>query len=96
MVAVQPSPWPAFVIAVRTEVLLGRTAEVGTVIDAVVAEANALHQRPDVAHLIADRYGLAADTVDALLAATRFAPRGAVDPALAPGVLAIMEAAGIT
>lgn len=93
-VAVQQTPWPSFVFAARTEAITGRTAEVGRVVDAVVAEACSLHQRPDVVDLIGERYGLDQPTTEAWLAATRFAPRQPWDPEIAARVLATLDEAG--
>jgi hypothetical protein len=67
------------VIAARTDTLLGRTSEVGTIIDAVVAEATVLHSRPDRIELVTARYGLDTTTAEAWFDTTEFAPRAAVD-----------------
>lgn len=91
---VQETPWPSFVVAVRNEVLLARTAEVGRVVDAVVGQAAALHQRPGVVEELSDRYGLKTETVSAWLDATRFQPRGAFDPSVATSVAAALAGAG--
>lgn len=93
-VGVQPTPWPSFVIAVRDEVLAGRTTEVGRVVDAVVAEATGLHDRPGIEATLAERYGLSADAVRGWLASTTFAGRGAWDPAIAAETLAVLRRAG--
>ncbi len=81
-VGVQTTPWPSFVFAVRDEVLLGRTAEVGRVVDAIVAEAVALHDRPGVAEELAARYDITEADAAGWLEATTFAPRAAFDPAI--------------
>lgn len=91
---VQPTPWPSFVIAARTEVLLARTAEVGRVVDAVVAQANGLHVRNDAVELVTDRYGLDTDTAKGWFDNTRFASRGAFDPKVADNVLDTLDRAG--
>lgn len=93
-VGVQETPWPSFVFAARTEVLLARTAEVGRVVDAVIARAAALHDRPGVAEELSQRYGLTVETVLAWLEVTRFEPRRAFDPALAASVGATLVGAG--
>ena len=94
-VATQETPWPSFVIAARTETLLARTSEVGRVVDAVVAQARALHDEPAVTRdVVAARYGLGPDTAAAWLAATGFAPRGAFEPELGSTILATLAAAG--
>ena len=93
-VGVIETPWPSFVLAVRREVLLARTAEVGRVVDAVVAEAAGLQRRPWIDALIADRYSLAVATAREWLGATAFGPREAFDPAIADTVAATLTAAG--
>ena len=95
-VGVEPTPWPSFVIAVRDEVLLGRTAEVGRVVDAVVAQATALHDRPGIVDELADRYGITAEGARAWLEATTFALREAFDPRIAADTLATLARAGFT
>lgn len=95
-VAVQETPWPSFVIAARNEILTGRTSEVGRLVDAVIGQAAALHGRPGVVALIADRYGLDHVTVEAWLAATSFQPRSAMDPAIGPRVLEALALAGFS
>ena len=91
---VQPTPWPSFVIVARDEILLGRTTEVGRVVDAVVEQAVGLHQRKDHVELVAGRYGLDTDTTQAWFDSTRFAPRAAMDPDVAASVLETLSGAG--
>ncbi|MEM7274567.1 MAG: ABC transporter substrate-binding protein [Actinomycetota bacterium] len=93
---VQDTPWPSFVIAARNEVLTGRTTEVGRLVDAVVAQAVGLHERGDAVPMIADRYDLSKETVTAWLATTEFVPRAAMDPTIAPSVLATLARAGFS
>lgn len=93
---VQETPWPSFVVAARTEVLAARTTEVGRVVDAVVAQATALHDRPGVVDELAERYGLTPDTVSAWLATTTFAPRSAFDPEIARSVADTLARAGFS
>lgn len=92
---VQETPWPSFVIAVRSELLASRTTEVGRIVDAVVAEANKLHRRPDVTSIITTKYGLKAETVEAWLETTKFAPRSAIEPEIPATVLAVLRQAGV-
>ncbi len=73
-VGVEPTPWPSFVIAASTAALTGRTSEVGAVVDAVVAQATALHGRADRVELVSGRYGLDEATAEAWFATTTFAP----------------------
>ena len=94
-VGVEETPWPSFVIAARTEVLTGRTTEVGRVVDAVVAKAAGLHRRPGVATEVARRYGLTVDTASRWLRSTEFAPRGPYDTSVSDDVRAILADAGI-
>lgn len=89
-VGVEPTPWPSFVIAARTDTLLGRTTEVGTIIDAVVAEATALHHRADRIELVTSRYGLDAATAAAWFDSTEFAPRAAVDQQMLADCAAVL------
>lgn len=91
---VQPTPWPSFVIAARREVLLSRTTEVGRVVDAVVDHAAGLEHRDDRIELVSSRYDLDTDTAKAWFASTRFAPRSAMDPAIAPNILDTLSRAG--
>lgn len=95
-VAIQESPWPSFVIAVRNERLHGRTAEVGAVVDAVVDQATRLHNRPNVTELLLERYDLDLKTATAWLDSTTFAERGAVDQAMLHETLAQLRRAGVT
>lgn len=88
------TPWPSFVIAVRNEILVGRTSEVGRVADAVVAQATSLHDSANVVERIAERYGLDLDTAKSWLDSTTFAPRSAFDPAIADEVLDTLAQAG--
>ena len=92
---VEPTPWPSFVIATRTDTLLDRTAEVGTIIDAVVAEATALHARADRIELVTDRYGLDAATARAWFETTRFAPRAAVDQQMLADCAEVLRSVGV-
>jgi hypothetical protein len=94
-VGVRETPWPSFVLAARTEVLLARTAEVGRVVDAVVGRAVTLHDRPRVVGELADRYRLSIDTVRSWLAVTAFQPRSAMDPAIGASVVDTLARAGL-
>ncbi len=91
---VEPSPWPSFVLAASTEAIIGRTAEVGRIVDAVVAEATSLHGRPDIGETIAERYGLRPDVAAEWLATTSFGPREPFDPSIGDDVLHTLTAAG--
>lgn len=93
-VGVLPTPWPSFVFAATREALTGRTTEVGRIVDAVVAEALELHDRPGIVELISTRYGLREDTTQGWLDSTRFASRQAVDPDMDDKILATLEDAG--
>ncbi len=93
-VGVQETPWPSFVIAVRDETLLARTVEVGRIVDAVVAEANALLDRPDAVDLLSTRYQLEPETVRSWMASTTYVERSAMDPAIAVDVLDTLARAG--
>ncbi len=95
-IGVQRTPWPSFVIAVRNEILTGRTTEVGRVVDAVVAEARALMLRADGPELVADRYGITLEQAKGWFASTTFAARRAMEPDIAADVLATLTRAGLT
>ncbi len=93
-VGVQETPWPSFVFAARTDVLLARTAEVGRVVDAVTGQAAGLHRRAGVTQELAERYGLNEETVLAWLEVTSFEPRTSFDPAIGASVAAALAEAG--
>lgn len=93
-VGVEPTPWPSFVLAASTEALTGRTAEIGRIVDAVVAEATALHARPDSCDMIAERYGLRPDVAAEWLATTMFGSRAPFDPAIGDEVLNTLTRTG--
>jgi ABC-type nitrate/sulfonate/bicarbonate transport system substrate-binding protein len=93
-IGVVETPWPSFVIAARNEILTGRTTEAGRVIDEVVAQAQALHARPEVAQEIAGRYSLTVETAQSWLDTTTYAPRAAMDPTISTKVLDTLTGAG--
>lgn len=95
-IAVQPTAWPSFVIAVRNEVLHGHTTAVGRVIDQVVEQANGLHHRLDVVELLTDRYFLDEKTAQEWLDVTSFAPREAIDAAMLDDTLNQLRQAGFS
>lgn len=95
-IGVLPTPWPSFVIAARNDVLLGRTADVGALVDAVVAQAAALHQRPNIVDELAARYEISPASAAGWLETTTFAPRSAFDPRIAETVLDTLASAGFT
>lgn len=95
-VGVLETPWPSFVIAVRTEVLAARTTEVGRVVDAVIAQAQGLHSNPKAVELIEKRYGLAPETVQSWLASTEYAERSSLDPSIQRKVLDTLSNAGFS
>lgn len=93
-IGVAETPWPSFVIAVRDEVLAGRTTEVGRVVDAVMAEAAAFHTRPGIVDMISARYQLRPETVRSWLDSTTFAERSAIDASIPQKVLDTLAQAG--
>lgn len=95
-IGIQETPWPSFVIAARNEVLTGRTAEVGRVVDAVIAQAEAMMRRDDGADVVAERYGIAHHQAKEWFATTTFASRRAMEPDIAADVLATLNRAGLT
>lgn len=92
--ATQPTPWPSFVIAARNEVVTGRTAELGRLVDQVLAEADRFVRRPDRVALVTERYGIAAETADGWFKTTTFAERQAMDPAMAVMVSETLQRLG--
>ncbi len=88
------TPWPSFVIAVRDDVLTGRTTEVGRIVDAVTEAAGNLHDLPNAESLIAERYGLEPETARSWLETTSFVPRSEMDRTIAGRVLATLSEAG--
>ncbi len=95
-IGILETPWPSFVIAVRNEVLCRRTTEVGRLVDAVTAEATALHDRPGIAEMIAERYRLAAETAQSWLDSTTFVPRSGMDDTTSETVLKTLADAGFS
>ena len=93
-VAVQPTPWPSFVIAARTDALTGRTSELGRVVDAVVDEATRLHGRSDIMGELTSRYDLSAEAAQGWLDSTTFAPRAPFDRTIADETSATLTSAG--
>lgn len=92
---IQPTPWPSFVIAARTETLTGCTTAVGRIVDAVVKQATGLHARDDIVELLTTRYRLSHETVTEWLDTTTFAPRAAFDPATHQNTVATLRRAGL-
>lgn len=95
-IGVQRTPWPSFVFAARNEVLTGRTTEIGRIIDAVVAQANELHDRDGIVDELASTYKLTPAIAQAWLDSVSFAGRGPLDPELAPTVLETLRRANFS
>lgn len=93
-VGVQLTPWPSFVIAVRTEVKEQRPDDVKRVIDAVVAQAVALHSRPEIVSELTSRYDINETSAREWLASTEFAQRGVPDQAMLSDTAATLRRAG--
>lgn len=66
------APWPAFVVAVRDDILAERAGEVRTVFEVIDAECQALMCDPDAIDLIAGRYELERDEAQKWLAHVRW------------------------
>lgn len=92
---VQETPWPSFVIAVRSEVLASRTTEVGRIVDLVVEQADKLHSMADIDQVIAQRYAISPETAQTWLSTTTFAKRSSMDPQIATTVLEALSRAGV-
>jgi len=93
-IGVLPTPWPSFVIAVRNDVLLERTTDVGMLVDTVIAQAAALPRRPAIVEELTARYEISTASATGWLETTTFAPRSAFDPAIATTVLDTLVSAG--
>jgi sulfonate transport system substrate-binding protein len=84
------APWPAFVVCAAGAIDDEQRAALGRALAVVLEEARALRGRPDAAHLIAARYGLAAADAQAWLRATRWCGRVGVAPSdIAPACMAL-------
>ncbi len=94
--AVQPTPWPSFVIAARNEVLTGRTTELGRVVDQVMLYAADYVNRPDRIELVTSRYGIDAEAAQQWFASTTFAPRQPMDSTIAGTVRETLQRLGVT
>jgi ABC-type nitrate/sulfonate/bicarbonate transport system substrate-binding protein len=90
-IGVQPTPWPCFVVAHRTDMTPEVQAELHHALDAVMAEAAALHSRADVISLLTGRIGLSEETARAWLETTRFAHREPPDPVMLDEVRATLR-----
>jgi len=91
---VHETPWPSFVIAVRDEVLLSQTTQIGRIVDAVVHEATGFMDRDDAPEMLASRYGLTDESVKSWMASTTFVGRSAMDPKIPTTVLDTLTRAG--
>lgn len=81
-----PTPWPCFVAAVSDRMLADAPDACAVALRAVFASAFTLQRRDDVAQLVAQRYNLDVPSVEAWLAAVRFATRIGVDPQMIDSV----------
>jgi len=70
---VLPTPWPAFVLAVRPHVWEHRQQEVRVFIEAALAQAELFTKSETAAHTIAQRYGLTEPESAEWLSLTRWA-----------------------
>ncbi len=81
---VQPTPWPAFAVAVSDTLLAAPDAlpALPAVLDAVAREAAAFTADPSAPAMISDRYGLTLAEASAWLEVTEFAGTASVDAAM--------------
>lgn len=86
------APWPAFVIAVRGE-LVGEREALGRLLEVVRGECEALKAAPDAVERISARYHLVADDVAAWLERTQWRCAPGVDADAVARVLDALEAA---
>ncbi|NNE74306.1 MAG: hypothetical protein HKN26_11625 [Acidimicrobiales bacterium] len=96
-VGVQPTPWPAFAVAARTDVLADRRAEVDDVLDAVAAAGQSFAARPADAAVaeVVERFGLADHQARDWFASTAWDDGNPADPALIDPVQQRLVALGL-
>jgi ABC-type nitrate/sulfonate/bicarbonate transport system substrate-binding protein len=94
-IAVEPTPWPAFVVAARADVIRERAAELRTVLVVAATSAALFARRPDRALLVTRRHGLAADVAEAWARSTDFAPLGAPDGTTIDDVVTTLAGLGL-
>jgi sulfonate transport system substrate-binding protein len=84
------APWPAFVVCAARAIGAEQRAALARVLDVVLEEARALHERADAAQLIATRYGLKRADAELWLESTRFSARvGVASGDIAPACMAL-------
>jgi len=59
-----PTPWPSFVIAVRSEVLKNDAAAIGTVLDIINQTTEEFADIPSIDRTLAERYGQKVEDID--------------------------------
>lgn len=78
-IGVQPTPWPAFVIAVRDDLVAERPGAVDRLVTVAATSAALFERRRDAVDLVVGRFGLGRDVAEAWLAATRWSAVGPLD-----------------
>jgi len=89
------TPWPAFAIAIRNDVLRERRPEVERWMKELHESVTAFSQLPDRVTWIADRFGLRPDDVSAWLQGTKWRAEMGVSKAMLSGVLECLKDAGL-
>ncbi len=82
-----PTPWPAFVIAVRNDVLTEQKGAVDRMVATATTSAALFEQRPDAADLVVERHHLGREVAAEWLSVTRW---GTAEPP-APAMLDLVR-----
>ena len=84
-VGLQPTPWPAFVVVARRDVVAEHAEAIDKVLDAVADCAAELVANSDRVQIVADRYGINPDEVASWFEETAWDCAEAADPAMIAG-----------
>lgn len=90
-----PTPWPAFVLCGHHKVLEQHPDAIAALQTAIINACNALQDEPDLAGLIARRYGLEAEQVEHWLTRTRWASDQAIEPGALDEVIDSLRRIGL-
>ena len=70
-----PTPWPSFVIAVRSEVLKNDADAIGTVLDIINQTTEEFKEIPSIDRTLAERYGQKVEDIDEWLDLTQWSQK---------------------
>ena len=70
-----PTPWPSFVIAVRSEVLKNNADAIGTVLDIINQTTEEFKEIPSIDRTLAERYGQKVEDIDEWLDLTQWSQK---------------------